>query len=173
LILLIHISVESLVRISTPYIPVIWLTPPGRYANRIKNSSFTIDGETSHILPNENNDNDTLHGGPQGWDWRNWTVVAHTTDSITFSLADQDGTEGFPGEVVSYVTYTVTPYEWHIRMSALALTKTTPIMLSSHTYWNLDGFQNPNTNLVLNHTFSLPYSGQFIDVDPILIPTGK
>lgn len=42
-------------------------------------------------------------------DWRNWTVTAHTTDSITFSLVDPDGANGFPGEVVSYVTYTLTP----------------------------------------------------------------
>lgn len=104
----------------------------GRYANRIKNSTFDIDGQTYHILPDENNGTDTLHGGPDGWDWRNWTVVAHTTDSITFSLADMDGDQGFPGEVVAFVTYTLTPYTWNIRMNALALTKTTPIMLSSH-----------------------------------------
>lgn len=65
-------------------------------------------------------------------DWRNWTVVAHTTDSITFSLVDPDGDQGFPGEVISYVTYTLTPYQWHIKMVALATTKKTPIMLSSH-----------------------------------------
>lgn len=46
---------------------------------------------------------DALHGGLRGWDWRNWTVTAHTTDSITFSLVDPDGAEGFPGEVISYV----------------------------------------------------------------------
>lgn len=78
---------------------------PGRYANRIKNSTFEIDGRAYHVLPNENNGADTLHGGPHGWDWRNWTVVAHTADSITFSLTDPDGSQGFPGEVISYVTY--------------------------------------------------------------------
>jgi aldose 1-epimerase len=111
---------------------------PGRYANRIKNSSFVIDGETYHITPNENptaanpQGVDTLHGGPDGWDWRNWTVVAHTRDSITFSLTDPDGKEGFPGEVVSYVTYTLGERTWDIRMVAVATTKKTPIMLSSH-----------------------------------------
>ena len=145
---------------------------PGRYADRIRNSTFTIDGETSHITPNENNGEDSLHGGLRGWDWRNWTVTAHTTDSITFSLVDPDGDQGFPGEVISYVTYTLTPLQWHIRMVAVATTKTTPIMLSSHTYWNLDGFQNPDTPTILNHTLNLPYSGQRLGVDGILIPTG-
>jgi aldose 1-epimerase len=105
---------------------------PGRYANRIKNSTFEIDGEQFHILPNENNNNDTLHGGPNGWDYRNFTVVSHTTDSITFSIVDPDGEQGFPGEVISYVTYTMTPNTWKIKIVAMATTKKTPIMLTSH-----------------------------------------
>jgi len=151
---------------------------PGRYANRIKNSTFDIDGVTYDILPNENpepgypNGTDTLHGGPDGWDHRNFTVVAHTTDSITFSITDPDGDQGFPGEVISYITYTLSNMTWDIKMVAMATTKTTPIMLSSHTYWNLDGFQNPNTPLVLNHTLSLPYSGQRVACDGNLIPNG-
>jgi aldose 1-epimerase len=111
---------------------------PGRYANRIKNSTFTVEGQTYHVLPNENptpdhpGGVDTLHGGPDGWDWRNWTVVAHTSNSITFSLTDSDGDQGFPGEVVSYVTYTLGNMTWDLRMVAVATTKVTPIMLSSH-----------------------------------------
>jgi aldose 1-epimerase len=77
---------------------------------------------------------------------------------------------------------------WHIKMIALATTKKTPIMLSSHvgciscralqylltiqTYWNLDGFANPDTPTALNHTLSLPFSGQRVGVDGILIPDG-
>lgn len=52
-------------------------------------------------------------------------------------------------------------------------TKTTPIMLTSHVYWNLDAFQNPNSETALNHVLSLPFSGQRVDVDGILIPTGN
>jgi aldose 1-epimerase len=46
-------------------------------------------------------------------------------------------------------------------------------MLTSHVYWNLDGFQNPSTNQVLNHSLELPYSDQRIAVDDTLIPTGE
>ncbi|RMY81446.1 hypothetical protein D0864_08302 [Hortaea werneckii] len=145
---------------------------PGRYANRIKNGTFEIDGVTYHTDLNDNGGRDTLHGGKNGWDYRNWTVVAHTRDSITFSLVDENGEMGFPGQVVSYVTYTLTPFQWHIRMAAFATTKKTPIMLSSHTYWNLDGFQNPHTPLALDHTLHLPYAGFRPEVDNILIPTG-
>ncbi|KAI1659299.1 galactose mutarotase-like protein [Daldinia decipiens] len=151
---------------------------PGRYANRIKNSTFEIDGETFHIKPNENptpeapEGADTLHGGPDGWDFRNFTVVSHSNDSITFSIVDPDGEQGFPGEVISYVTYTLHDFTWDFKLVAIATTKKTPIMLSSHTYWNLDGFANNETNTALNHTFYLPYSGQRVGVDDILIPTG-
>jgi aldose 1-epimerase len=68
----------------------------GRYANRIKNSTFEIDGKKYNILPNDNPTKDhpkgvdTLHGGPKGYDWRNWTVVRHTKNSITFSLVDPE-----------------------------------------------------------------------------------
>ena len=70
------------------------------------------------------------------------------------------------------MTYTLSPYTWHISMTAFATTHKTPIMLSSHTYWNLDGFQNPDTPLALNHTLHMPYSGQRIATDGILIPNG-
>ena len=151
---------------------------PGRYANRIKNSSFVIDGTTYRIRANDNptpehpEGLDTLHGGPDGWDWRNFSVVAYTNNSITFSIVDPDGKEGFPGEVVSFITYSLGKMTWNFKMVAIATTKKTPVMLTSHTYWNLDGFANNQTQSVFNHTFWLPDGGQRVDVDNILIPTG-
>ena len=71
----------------------------GRYANRIKNGTFSINGVTSHIPENEHGGLDTLHGGTVGYDQRNFTVVSHNTSTITFSFLDQ-GLEGFPGSVV-------------------------------------------------------------------------
>ncbi|KAM4060071.1 aldose 1-epimerase domain-containing protein [Hirsutella rhossiliensis] len=152
---------------------------PGRYANRIKNSTFDIDGHRYRVKANENPTEaspqglDTLHGGPDGWDWRNFSVVSHSRSSVTFSFVDPDGKEGFPGEVVSVVTYALSGRDWDISMVAMATTKKTPIMLSSHTYWNLDGFANNQTNTALNHTLHMPYSGQRIGVDNILVPTGE
>jgi len=144
---------------------------PGRYANRIKNSTFEIDGKKYKVKANENPTKahpdglDTLHGGPDGWDWRNFTVLAYTKNSITFQIVDPDGKEGFPGEVVSWATYSLNGRDWDFQLVAQSLTKKTPIMLSSHTYWNLDGFAN-------NETLHMPYGGQRVGVDNILIPTG-
>lgn len=69
---------------------------PGRYANRIKNSSFVLDGETYQILPNENPTAanpagiDTLHGGPNGWDVSSSPIqfdahTCHNFATYTFS----------------------------------------------------------------------------------------
>ena len=103
---------------------------------------------------------------------RNFTVVEYTRNSIVFKIVDPDGKEGFPGEVTAYITYWLSPNKWHFAMNATT-TKLTPVMLTSHVYWNLDGFQNPATNQALNHTLYMPFAGQTVDVDGILIPTGK
>lgn len=47
------------------------------------------------------------------------------------------------------------------------------VLLTKQTYWNLDAFANPDTPTALNHTLSLPYSGQRVGVDGILIPDGS
>ncbi|KAI5853576.1 aldose 1-epimerase [Tricharina praecox] len=146
---------------------------PGRYGNRIANASFTIDGVEYKVDANEHNGTNTLHGGSNGWDYRNWTVTALTDSSITFSLFDADGEMGFPGDVLATSTYTLTPYTWHITLTALSLTKKTPLLLTSHVYWNLDGFANPDSEKVYDHELHLPFSGMRIGVDDNLIPTGE
>ncbi|KAK6514730.1 hypothetical protein TWF281_004925 [Arthrobotrys megalospora] len=145
----------------------------GRYANRIKNGTFTIDGETSHISMNEHNGLNPLHGGVVGYDKRNWTVTAQNETSVTFSLFDP-GYEGFPGQVMNHATYAVTAGRLTISLVSLALDKPTPIMLSSHVYWNLNAFiGGSNGGKITNHVLHMPYSKRIELVDNILIPTGE
>lgn len=151
----------------------------GRYANRIKNSTFTLNGQTHHIPANENAGADTLHGGTVGYDQRNWTVVSSSTSSITFSLLDT-GFEGFPGTVLTTATFTVGnsasgPHgEVRPRLTSnivsQALDHETPIMLANHIYWNLNAFKQ--ATILNDTTLWMPYSDRYIVVDPILIPTG-
>jgi len=144
---------------------------PGRYANRIKNSTFQIDGKVYRTTANEGGN--TLHGGPKGWDMRNWTVTSYTSESITFSLFDPSGEQGFPGDVLSTVTYSVTENNLHLRMNALSLTEKTPIMLTGHSYWNLDGFEEPQKDTLNNHNLWINRGEWVVDVDGALIPTGE
>jgi aldose 1-epimerase len=144
----------------------------GRYANRIRNGTFTLPSTGSqeyHILENENKGKDTLHGGFIGYDARNWTVTSHSSNSITFTLLDPSNFQGFPGSVLTHATYTVTDNRLTCQTVSLALDYPTPIMLAHHIYWNLNAFSSPT---VLNDTLHMPYSSRYISVDGILVPTG-
>ncbi|KAJ7283933.1 galactose mutarotase-like protein [Mycena rebaudengoi] len=148
----------------------------GRYANRIRNGTFTIPiskdatgpGEKFFILQNEGNN--TLHGGIVGYDLRPWSIVLKTANSVTFSLVDKDGDQGFPGTVFTTVTYTLEKKAtWKISMHAVA-SELTPIMLSGHHYWNLEAYEETQ-DLVGHHAQFA--SSSFIATDGHLIPTGK
>lgn len=150
----------------------------GRYANRIKNGTFTVDGNTYHIPENEYNGTATLHGGFVGYDARNWTVTAYSNSSITFTLLDT-GFENFPGDVITHATFTVdtevTPTnpkglpQLTTKLVSLSLTEKTPIMLANHIYWNLNVFREPT---VLNDTLQMPLAQRYVGTDGNLIPNG-
>ena len=145
----------------------------GRYANRIKNGTFTLDGQTSHIPENENDGLDTLHGGFVGYDQQNWTVASVTGNSITFSFYDA-AQSGFPGDVLNLATYTLTDdASWISRMVSIPMNEATPIMLANHVYWNLGAFVDKQATTILDNTLYMPYADRFIEIDGILIPTGE
>lgn len=151
----------------------------GRYANRIKNHTFTIDGQSYDIPGNEHGGLNTLHGGSVGYDARNWTVLTHNDSTISFSLLDT-GFEGFPGTVLTVATYSLSSYasgpqgemrpRFTTHMTSSALDAKTPIMLANHIYWNLNAFK---AQTILNDTYLwMPYSDRYIQTDGILIPNG-
>src|ERR1700734_406133 len=60
-------SLESYVNDHKTYFGVV----PGRYANRIANGKFSLEGKDYQLSLNEGIN--TLHGGKEGFDRRNWT----------------------------------------------------------------------------------------------------
>ncbi|KAL8293670.1 hypothetical protein RQP46_000371 [Phenoliferia psychrophenolica] len=151
----------------------------GRYANRIRNSSFSIPtkrdlsdaapGTIYHVTPNENHNNDTLHGGVVGTSHSGWSLLKHAPNQLVFGLLDSNGTEGFPGTVSIRVTYTLKrDSTFIIEMDATAY-EPTPLLLSSHVYWNLDGYIESQT--IKNHTLLLK-SDKYVEGDGIEVPTG-
>ncbi|TGZ85384.1 galactose mutarotase-like protein [Ascodesmis nigricans] len=144
----------------------------GRYANRIRNASFVMDGTEYHLDANDNGH--TLHGGRGGWDSREWTVTELSQHHIVFTLTDAGGAMGFPAKVEATVRYSLHPVEqeWGVEISAVVEEKT-PLMLTSHVYWNLDGFGNVEEPTVRKHTLEMPDAGKRIDVDEELVPTGE
>ncbi|KAF7363258.1 Galactose mutarotase-like protein [Mycena venus] len=148
----------------------------GRYANRIKNGTFTIGKNVYHTPINDALNVSTLHGGTIGWDRRNWTIVFKSDTSVTYKHVDT-ADEGFPGDVTVFVTHSVS--NGGILHSAVHATATelTPIMVTQHIYWNLDAFLNPNGTIntgnamILGHFLRIPAS-RVLAVDGAEIPTG-
>lgn len=143
----------------------------GQYSNdnTASNEYQLAPGGMVDTVPALLQDNPTTADTPTSWSRRNWTIVAQTIISVTFSLVDihpvAEADPSFPGQTVTYVTHTLTPKRYHVRIVSLSTTDYTPLMPISRTYWNLDALADPATPTVLNHTLRLPYSGLRVQVD--------
>ena len=128
----------------------------GRNANRISKGSFICNGVTYQL--DKNNGNNNLHSGLDFWSFRIWDVKETTDNSITFELHSPDGDQGYPGAVDVEVRYTLTDEN-----------ADTPINLTNHSYFNLNGHDSDNVrNLIL----WMDADG-FTRTDEELIPTGE
>jgi aldose 1-epimerase len=112
----------------------------GRYANRIDGGTFVLDGQRYRLATNEGTN--TLHGGVTGFDRRCWTISAMGSDPAPFvnlSLLSPDGDEGFPGELRTEVTYSLSgPHELSIAFAAVT-DRPTVLNLTNHSFFNLAG----------------------------------
>ena len=137
----------------------------GRYANRIRNGAFVLDGRQYRIPPNEGVH--VLHGGADGFDKRDWRVTETSSDAATFALHSPDGDGGFPGALTVELTWTVTGSE--VRMEFTAETDApTVVSLTNHTYFNLDGEANGSID---EHTLAVA-ADHYTPTDRTQIPTG-
>ena len=109
----------------------------GRYANRIGQGRFELDG-TAYQLP-LNNYGHCLHGGPDGWQYRVYDVAEATPSSLTLVLLSPDGDAGFPGSVTARVKYTLTG-DNALQIDYEAETDAPTIVnMTNHTYFCLSG----------------------------------
>ncbi|MBN1117847.1 MAG: galactose mutarotase [Bacteroidales bacterium] len=138
----------------------------GRFANRIANGKFSLDGQEFQLEQNEGTT--TLHGGKKGYDKVLWDAV-QDGNSITMTYTSPDGEQGFPGEVKVKQVFTLTP-ENEIIMEFFAETnKKTVINLTNHTYLNLKGEGNGD---ILAHKVEIN-ADMYTPVDSLWIPTGE
>jgi aldose 1-epimerase len=142
----------------------------GRYANRIANGTFTLDGK-KYILPINNGPN-SLHGGVKGFNKVLWEAAPFEkpgAQGVVFTYLSKDGEEGYPGNLSTKVTYTLNDAN-QLTIEFEAVTdKATPVNLTNHSYFNLAGEGNGD---IVNHVLILT-ADHFTPVDKNLIPTGK
>jgi aldose 1-epimerase len=108
----------------------------GRYANRIASGRFELDGEPVAVGTHDRGHH--LHGGPDGFDRRVWSIERHDDTSVELALTSPDGDQGFPGEVRATVTFTVRDDRVDVELTATT-TAPTVVNLTSHAYFNLAG----------------------------------
>lgn len=113
----------------------------GRYANRIANGRFTLDGNVYRLPANDGRN--TLHGGPDSFDSKVWTPVRTFSGpagaGVQLRYVSPDGENGFPGTLTVDVTYTLTNDDT-VDIDYRATTdKDTVVNLTNHSYFNLAG----------------------------------
>ena len=138
----------------------------GRYANRINQGKFTLDG-TEYQLP-QNNYGHCLHGGPQGFQYRVFDAVQPNPQELELTYVAEDGEEGFPGNITCKVLMKLTDDNAiDIRYEA-ETDKPTIVNMTNHSYFNLDGDAARNAAHLL--TIDADY---YTPVDSTFMTTGE
>ena len=139
----------------------------GRYANRIANGQFLLNGKLVKLTQNDNGNH--LHGGQKGFSSKLWDVVEHKTNTLILSLESRDQDENYPGTLKTTVSYTINDLnELKVGFHAYS-DMDTIINLTQHSYFNLNGNTGED---ILNHKIKIN-SNQITEIDHQLIPTGK
>jgi len=152
--------------------PVDYLTDPfylgstiGRFANRISNARFKLNGKVCYL--DKNDGENSNHGGFWGFNKQVFDVE-EKEDEIVFYLKSPDGAGGFPGNIDCRVVYSFNDSnELQITYQVRA-DKQTPFNPTNHAYFNL----NPEHKTILDHRLKIE-SDDYLESDDAFLPTGK
>lgn len=142
----------------------------GRFANRIRNARFMLDGQEYEVTPNMGGKHH-IHGGRNGFSKQLWTaelmVAKENAASLKLTYRSSDGEEGYPGNLTASVTYTLNDDNELILTYEATTDKPTIINLTNHAYFDLSGRSDiDNHQLYLN-------ADHYTLTDADLIPTGE
>jgi aldose 1-epimerase len=140
----------------------------GRYANRIANGRFRINGTVYDLSRNDGTNH--LHGGKKGFDKMVWDAETNEQDNVlSLHYLSKDGEEGYPGNLDVKVDYAYTEDDELIIGYAAETDQPTPVNLTSHSYFNLTGDMN---RTILQHSLRIN-AGKYTPVNGNQIPTGE
>lgn len=133
----------------------------GRFANRIKDGKFQIDGQDYQLAQ-------SLHGGLIGFDRKVWDILPTIDPSVTLQYVSPAGEEGFPGQLTVQLTYKLTDNNELVLDYRAFTDAATLVNLTHHTYFNLA----PDLGSVATHIQRIPAS-HYLEQDADFVPTGK
>lgn len=139
----------------------------GRYANRIRDGRFRLDGHDYQVPPTDGAN--ALHGGRAGFDKRLWTIASHSAREVTLRRLSEDGEEGFPGALEVELTYALADDNALTIAFAARTDRPTVVNLTNHSYFNLAG---EGSGSALDHILTIA-ADRITPVDATLIPTGE
>jgi aldose 1-epimerase len=141
----------------------------GRYANRIADARFKLDGRTHVLEKSRGQQGHCLHGGPDGFSRRPWSLASRQDPaSASFVLDSPGGDQGFPGRLRAEVAYRLTK---HMALEITFRAKCdapTVINLANHAYFNLNG----DDSRADDHLLKI-LAAQYTPIDRRMIPTGE
>jgi len=137
----------------------------GRFANRIANGKFELDGKTFQLQTN--NGKHANHSGVNGFSNKFFDYQT-AGNKVIFSLYSEEGEGGFPGDLHCMVTYELNDKnEILINYQAYSNQKTI-VSLTNHAYFNLSGKQSD----IFDHCLYI-HSEKMLEMDQDYLPTGK
>ena len=142
----------------------------GRYANRIAQGRFTLDGHRYELAVNDRGNH--LHGGTRGFDKVTWAVddaVAGNRSAVHLTYVSPDGEEGYPGTLRTGVRYRLNDENaLEIDYNA-TVDRPTVLNLTNHSYFNLAGAAG---STITHHILTI-HGDRFIPTDARSIPLGE
>lgn len=111
----------------------------GRYANRIHNATYVefAGTKSTPVALSANDDGNSLHGGPCGFDARRWQVESFSSSKVVFGLVSEDGDQGFPGRLEVRACYELSNDNAVTASFEATTDKPCPVNLTNHAYFNL------------------------------------
>ena len=141
----------------------------GRYGNRIRNGTFTLDGKEYKL--NLNDGKNSLHGGHTGFHARVWDAVQPNDHELKLTYVSKDGEENFPGTLTMEVTFSLSDNN-EFKISYRGKTdKKTIVNMTHHMFINLLGLVDPCPSIE-DHILTVN-ANWFLPTDSTLIPTGE
>ncbi len=138
----------------------------GRYANRIRNGEFSIEGKKYRLEKNKTTDH--LHGGVNGFDKKIWECHYCSEQALVLKYESRDGEEGYPGTLVSRLKFDLTDNNELIYEYTATTDKATAVNLTHHSYFNLE-----NGKGTINEQLVKINSSAILEQDDNLVVTGK